>query len=371
MEKTLFSKKPVKRGENISLTDSQEVKITTFYEEAKKNLLLFLNQEFEGLQIRFKTRFLDFFNEISTYEEEGTKIRPSIILTSDINYITKNIKDSYIVPLFNDKDELMFNSRMKALLPFCSKDWSVYVNITEAGIKYGIVKCLNSIKEPLLSESILTNDKFVNKKDFSLILIESFSSYMVHLKSVSGKQLTVNFSLTSKYASNWNTTVADFANASFSKLRTTARKLNDIKVLYKNILTHVFKDTHGTICVVVDKEYKDNGFFSDGIWLEEPISFSKLFLQTKSFHEPKLIAISDVFVEMLNSDGITIVDNTGKIRAYNVFIETNLKSTSGVIGGARKRAAYTIINSRRKHIVGVYFQSQDGEVFYAPVKKRT
>ena len=47
---------------------------------------------------------------------------------------------------------------------------------------------------------------------------------------------------------------------------------------------------------------------------------------------------------------ITVVDNLGRVRAYNVFVETNRKSTKSVVGGARKRAAYTIINSRRKKI---------------------
>ena len=60
--------------------------------------------------------------------------------------------------------------------------------------------------------------------------------------------------------------------------------------------------------------------------------------------------------------------NAGRIRAYNVFITSNNKLTN-VVGGARKRAAYTIINSKVKKIVGVYFQSQDGETFYEEVRK--
>ena len=69
----------------------------------------------------------------------------------------------------------------------------------------------------------------------------------------------------------------------------------------------------------------------------------------------------------IHSDGITIIDNSGRIRAYNVFIETNNKKMRKVTGGARKRAAYTIINSNHKKIVGVYFQSHEGEIFYASV----
>ena len=60
------------------------------------------------------------------------------------------------------------------------------------------------------------------------------------------------------------------------------------------------------------------------------------------------------------------------INNYNTYIITN-NSFAGaninVVGGARKRAAYTVINSRRKRIIGVYFQSHDGEMFYKAVKK--
>lgn len=139
--------------------------------------------------------------------------------------------------------------------------------------------------------------------------------------------------------------------------------------MFYNIFTKVIEDLNGAMCVIVDKDYKDNGFLEDGIWLENPISFSKVFTQSKSYSEEKLQAFATLFINMLNFDGITIVDTTGRLLAYNVFVESNIRHTKNVIGGARKRAAYTIINSRRKHIVGVYFQSHEGEIFYKSLKK--
>ena len=55
--------------------------------------------------------------------------------------------------------------------------------------------------------------------------------------------------------------------------------------MYSNIFTHVLSHVNGSICVIVDKDYKDNGLFEDGIWLKEPISFSKLFTLSKSYNE--------------------------------------------------------------------------------------
>ena len=67
---------------------------------------------------------------------------------------------------------------------------------------------------------------------------------------------------------------------------------------------------------------------------------------------------------MLDFDGITIIDNAGRIRAYNVFIESSQDKQNKVIGGARRRAAYSILHNKNKKIIGVYFQSQDGDNFY-------
>ena len=98
-----------------------------------------------------------------------------------------------------------------------------------------------------------------------------------------------------------------------------------MKNMYRNIFTNVLSYVNGSICVIVDKDYKDTGLFEDGIWLKEPLSFSKLFTQSKSYNEEKLRAFADLFLNMLNFDGITIIDNQGRLRAYNVFVEPNSK----------------------------------------------
>ena len=75
------------------------------------------------------------------------------------------------------------------------------------------------------------------------------------------------------------------------------------------------------------------------------------------------------FAPIAAAEGITVIDNTGRIRAYNCFVETSMNNEKNIIGGARKRAAYTLINTRVKKIIGVYFQSHEGEMFYIPVRK--
>lgn len=340
-----------------------------FYVSARDAVVDFIKIETENFPNKLQTNFLNFFSELGKYEEEGVKIRPNIIFTNSIDIIIKNIPDSHKITMFTDVNEVQFNLRMKSLIPFCKRDWTIYVCVKENEITYGIVKTLNSIKEKNLNKIMFESDLLKDRKDkFYLFSVETVSTYLMTLRGLKGKVLNVNFSLDLERTNNWNLEIKEFVNSSFSKLRTTEKKLNQIKTMYENVFDSVFKDVHGALCVVVDKDYVDNGFFSDGIWLKEPISFSKLFLQSKSYSEPKLLAFCDLFIGMLNYDGITVVDNTGTIRAYNVFVETNTNRLQNITGGARKRAAYTVINSRRKRIIGVYFQSHDGEAFYKYVK---
>lgn len=341
-----------------------------FYVSARKQLVDFFDLESTDFPLKLLSQFMNFFSQLSRYEEEGVKIRPNIIFTNNIDALTKTIPNTHKLSMFTDVNEVQFSLRMKSLIPFCRIDWSIFVNVKEGEITYGLVKTLNSIKELNFTKLVFANDTLKEKADKTYaISVETFNTNLVTLRGLNGNVLDINFSLDLEKVNSWNLEVKEFVNASFSKLRTTSKKLNQIKTMYENVFESVFKNVHGALCVVVDKDYVDNGFFSDGIWLSEPISFSKLFLKSQSYSEPKLLAYCDLFMEMLNYDGITVVDNTGTIRAYNVFVETNTNRLQNIAGGARKRAAYTVVNSRRRKIIGVYFQSHDGEVFYKDVKK--
>lgn len=340
-----------------------------FYTNAKELIVKFVSREFPTMPERFLTFLMNYLYRFCNYEEESVKIRPSLIVTNDIDKVIKNINNGYKLQLFVDDNEVRFNSRMKALMGFCRIDWVIYIEIKEGKYVYGICKAFSSIKENDIKELIFTNENLNNQSEkFSLIQLDAVSSYSIYLKGIHSSEAVVNFSITDINYINREGVVNRFVNSSLTKLKTTKKKLAEIRILYANILKKAFNDIHGAICVIVDKDYQDKGYFSDGIWLENPIELSKIFLQTNSYSEAKLQNIAELFIAMLNYDGITIVDNAGRIRAYNVFINNNNKLTN-IVGGARKRAAYTVINSKVKKIIGVYFQSQDGEIFYEEVVK--
>lgn len=342
----------------------------TIFEQGRNNLINFFNSEYEGFDQTLLSHFLNSFNELLDYREEGSHTKPKIIFTNNIDTVIKVVPKSYKLQVFVDDDATMFSSRLKPLIAIAKKEWCIYIENRENKFYYGICKAFNSLKEKSLITGITESSSLKDKSDkISCIIARSINNFEMDLYSIKGSKLRINTALNPIKVVNAEQTIAEFSSACFSKLRTTKKKLEEVQVMFGNIFTKVVDDLNGAMCVIVDKDYKDNGFFEDGIWLENPISFSKLFTQSKSYSEEKLQAFANLFINMLNFDGITVVDTTGKVLAYNVFVENNIKRAKNVIGGARKRAAYTIINSRRKHIVGVYFQSHEGEIFYKSLVK--
>ncbi len=342
-----------------------------FFDNAKESVTNFFEKEFVNFPPLMMSHFLNRFNDIMNYTEEGNTIRPKVLFTDSIESIAKIMPKTNLLTIFEDSEATMFNSRIKSLLAIANRDWCLFIDIKADKISYGIIMSFRSIKDKNILQLIEDNSTLRDRTNkISAILARPFNFYTMYLHSISGNELIVNLSLDKSKNHTFATEVRAFIDVTFSKLRTTQRKLEDMKNMYHNIFTNVLSDVNGAICVVVDKDYKDNGLFSDGIWLKEPISFSKLFTQSKSYSEEKLQAYASLFVNMLNYDGITIIDNQGRIRAYNVFVEPNSKKVGYVVGGARKRAAFHILSTKKKDIMGVYFQSHEGEVFFQEINKK-
>ena len=342
-----------------------------FFNNARENVTNFFEKEFANFPPLLMSHFLNKFNDILNYTEEGTVIQPKILFTNNIDSVVRSIPKTNAMPIFEDVDATKFNLRLKAILPIIKNDWCLYIDIKENKMTYGILMSFTSIKDKNLLRTLQDNTSLKDKPDkVYAILARPLNFYSMMLHSISGDDLIINFSLDKSKSNIFRNEISEFVDATFSKLRTTQRKLQDMKNMYRNIFTNVLSYVNGSICVIVDKDYKDNGLFEDGIWLKEPICFSKLFTQSKSYNEEKLQAYADLFMNMLNFDGITIIDNQGRLRAYNVFVEPNSKKVGYIVGGARKRAAYYILSTKRKDIVGVYFQSHEGEVFFQLVPKR-
>lgn len=63
---------------------------------------------------------------------------------------------------------------------------------------------------------------------------------------------------------------------------------------------------------------------------------------------------------MMNHDGVTLFTTTGKIIGYHYIVDNKITANVQMVGGARTKAFYALVNS--KAFVCVLMKKQEGEI---------
>ena len=333
----------------------------------------FLNQNV-NLPISLYNELLVFLSKACTYEEEEHKVRPSIIIGNNLldDQVTR-LTQATMIPLVKEcLTEARLIKRLKSMLPFCNNGWRVFLNLDDETLTYGIVRNFNG-PTGLSIDDILTNMSISDKERLGInfVLIDIASNFEILLKGIADI-CTIDFRLTDEDSNSG-------AQTTFCEDLLSAYEgdISKVAAAYRKTIGLFSQKLHGSICVIIRHDHVlPDAILKDGIFLETPIDIypilaedlnDKQTLQDISFtissHE-KYHAFTGLLIEMLNIDGITIVVNRGRIRAYNVFVSPDATGTENLAGGARKRAANFLLKQRNSNYLGVYFQSQDGMSSY-------
>lgn len=367
----------VLKQKKISI-DLGGIMIVISLEEKADKILQFFEKYDIYLSKELQFQIFDFLKKICSYEEEETKIFPHLIIGHNIE--TEEFSKLFpveIIHMTQESNDKLFFKRLKPLLPFCNNGWRVYVDVGESKVDFGIIRNFSGI-EGLTVDEVLSD---TNKSDLAIIRQEYKIGYFtinpindneLDIVAMDGEKVRINFSLQPSQ------NLSEKQKEMFIKDFLSQSKDEKLFRAMKKIVDLFSQKLHGTICLIVDEKCNlPNAQLIDGIFLSEPIDLvglAKEVLDKKLNHTPEYIislnekyyAISGLFLDMLNFDGITVIDTSGKIRAYNVFI-TPINGTQVVYGGARKRAAQALLDNKNSNYVGVYFQSQDGNYFYERV----
>lgn len=129
--------------------------------------------------------------------------------------------------------------------------------------------------------------------------------------------------------------------------------------IWDGLFERVRTEVHGTICLVVDEDYeftKDKNF-TDGC----PVP---------PFHIIGSGNNMDLFISMLNYDGVTIINTEGKVLVYHA--KSKIDKRRKARGGLRHQAYANLKGGENppEHYVGIYFQSQEGEIRFFDCKQK-
>lgn len=361
--------------ENILKKEDEKLSTERISFSASNNAIhaFFLNQNV-NLPIPLYNELLVFLSKACTYEEEEHKVRPSIIIGNNLldDQVTR-LTQATMIPLVKEcLTETRLIKRLKSMLPFCNNGWRVFLNLDDETLTYGIVRNFNG-PAGLSIDDILTNMSISDKESLGInfVLVDIASNFEILLKGIADI-CTIDFRLIDETSNSG-------AQTTFCEdlLSACEGDISKVAAAYRKTIGLFSQKLHGSICMIIRHDHTlPDDILKDGIFLETPLDIypilaedlnDKQALQDISFtissHE-KYHAFTGLFIEMLNIDGITIVDNRGRIRAYNVFVSPDATGTENLAGGARKRAANFLLKQKNPNYLGVYFQSQDGMSSY-------
>lgn len=327
------------------------------------------NEKIQNLDSDIIDEILEFASSICSYEEEEIKIYPKIIIGNNLDFFFQQIPGLFHKTISIISEMNNFLSKIKNSISICNKDWYVYIDIGKKDIEYGFCKLNDDLTsasiEDLIYKSSYDENDILEK---SFIIIKYISRNIFQIRGIRKSDQYFSFSLK---PSTINLDLPNLAKCLLTRVEDNNKEAKE--QFFIKLFENVRMKVHGCICLVIDSEKLKAAditrFRKSSNWLTEPIDFGKIFdtvYQNKS-NEIGIISIQnyvEITLELISQDGITIFDNSGRLLAFNYFVKGKIESR---FGGARRRAAESIIENPNEWDMGLYFQSQDGYSYFKEI----
>ncbi|MBU0925436.1 hypothetical protein KKG81_11150 [bacterium] len=276
-----------------------------------------------------------------------------------INFFKKTKDNELKVNSLSSAKILNLKKNIKSIAPFSLNGWNIYISIYDKYYEVGIYKDLGTIGSLDLVE-ILFEQKFIEieKIDKHKLLIRNSKNKFILNISASHEDICIDR----------KKNISELVNKFVFKIENEHK--NNFSKSIANSLFHNMNKIHGTIIVIQDKDRNLNDFITKGILFNKPINLFDEYLNyynncsSNDNIAERYYSNIGILSIILNIDGITLLSNDGQILGYNIFVDNKNVDTTNVSGGARKRAAYSIENSNIEGLVGIYFQSHDGDNYF-------
>lgn len=309
-----------------------------------------------------KNQFYELIPLLFHYEEEGEKLNFNIIFIRNFEQ-NKKLLPSFIFQkiITVNKNKLNLRKSIKSIAPFSKNGWNIFVSISE-NFEFGVYKNLSGLDSIEIKNILKSNDFFqVDKIDNSkLLFLNADIDFLLHIAITKETQ---EFNK----KENIKKLVKFFTN------KITNEHKDKFTANVSNVLFHNFDKIHGTILCIQDNNIEIDDFLKKGIFFEKPINlFDEYlnFISNCSAEEniaERYYSFIGILSIILNIDGLTLINDNGEILGYNIFIDNREVDTSVVSGGARKRAAYSVEHSKVNGLIGIYFQSHDGDNYFKEI----
>ncbi|WP_429069446.1 hypothetical protein [Aeromonas dhakensis] len=291
---------------------------------------------------------------LARYKEEGISLCPKVYITSSINNIISMLPDSEHIKIGSSSYDIDgIKTVLKKSAPLATHGWLIYIQDSGSHLEYGLFRDSGNPISVLIDDILMTSQnstpivKAFQIADECVEVRANHGEYhyvfLNHRKEDSPAPLIYLESLVKYITKNVDISVSEPTRSFLHKL-----------------FFDSFRQSHGCLISVINSNEIPPFLAKDSIILENPINFPELVkkLKQKEIESYVLDSKGVLLKGMLNSDGVIVFDNNGRLLGYNCFIE--FENNGKVFGGARKRAYYFIREKIGNDISAIFMQSRDG-----------
>jgi len=301
------------------------------------------------------TDFVELIVLLARYKEEGVGLHPKVYITNDIKLCNQMIGNAEKIKIgIGPSNVDGIKQAIKKCAPLATGSWCIYIHDENQSIEFGLFRGSSNITAVPIDDVLLTeNDELVVVKAFQV------ADECVEIKCSNQKSHYIFLNHVKDDSPPPLQHLSDLISAICQKVNESDKE--GIESFLNNVLYEGLRESHGCLIAVTNMKTAPSILKEDGVFLEEPIDFVRLVSNANK--EPilfeYLVSKVDLLKGMLNSDGIILFDNSGRLLGYNCFIKISQKAK--VVGGARRRAFSSLKdNVGKKGVVAAFMQSQDG-----------
>ncbi|MEY2423019.1 MAG: hypothetical protein QOI95_3086 [Acidimicrobiaceae bacterium] len=278
---------------------------------------------------------------LADYREEGLPLFPRILICDDLDEVLRVVQGSGKIEIGSgDRSPETVRLALKRCAPLASGGWAIWIEREAKKFRFGV------FREPLVPTSIDLRATISDLEPRALhaMLLAQIAPGTVEIISPGNPGLQIVLS-----GQRGDKAVAIDEELRLSEWfveEVTDDRLREACLSFATSATHhLLRRGHGALVAVVT----DGGpipavLLDDAVQLAEPTDFAALIRRMieegTSDALAELLAYEHLLGGMLTSDGLTVLDTTCRVLAFNSFVaaETAQLSARALIGGARHRA---------------------------------
>jgi hypothetical protein len=290
---------------------------------------------------------------IARHKEEGRSLFPELFIFSDFQSALKLLPGTSVIELgYVKPDADGLKTAVKKAAPLANSGWNIFITQVKRRLRYGLFRAGGGIFSVPLSDVL-----FGQSISIPVVKVSQIAEDCVELIRSNGPGHLIFLSHKREESPHPLDHVARLVSCITKKSDKNRDTLNSF---LKNFFHKSLRESHGALIAVVNGSQIPRNLSRDGIILGTPIDFSSIvgMGNREDLHVEQAYSSASLVGGMLNSDGIVLFDDSGRVRGFNVFVKS--KKSMGVSGGARRRAYAALCDMVDRDLAGAFVQSQDG-----------